>query len=201
MPIISFPPEENISKAEKKSRKREADTIGRKELEAIDLGYFTEAYEYSLGETLNSNLFSSSERPDFICERPSGERIGVELTQVIGDPAFPNFLKEFMDGFEASEEVYRLIENKERKRVKPDWILPDNSILVIQLMNYSLREGDGLLLEGLGIDDLPTHGFNEIWLGDYTGLDAYGDIELFCSFPEEMWGYYERWNPGRKPYG
>jgi len=199
MPIIPLPPpEENLSRAERKARKREADTIGRKEIEAIDLGYFTEAYEYSLGETLSSNLFSRSERPDFICERASGEKVGIELTQVIGDPSFP---EEFIDGFAASWKVYCLIENKERKRAKPDWILPNNLILVIQLMNYSLRGGDGLLLEGLGLDELPTHGFEEIWLGDYTGLDAYGDIELFCCFPEGLWGYYERWNPGRKPYG
>ncbi len=37
-------------------------------------------------------------------------------------------------------------------------------------------------------DDFNDHGFAEIWLADYTGLEAYGDIELFCLYPSEQWG-------------
>ena len=50
-------------------------------------------------------------------------------------------------------------------------------------------------------DDFRSYGFDEIWIADYTGLEAYGDIELFCLYPPEWWGFYERENPGRKPYG
>jgi len=51
------------------------------------------------------------------------------------------------------------------------------------------------------IKDFESYGFDEIWIADYTGLEAYGDIELFCLYPSEWWGFYERPNPYAKPYG
>jgi hypothetical protein len=43
------------------------------------------------------------------------------------------------------------------------------------------------------------HGFKEIWLADYSELEAYGNIELFCLHPDRLWGYYE--SVRGKPYG
>ena len=44
-------------------------------------------------------------------------------------------------------------------------------------------------------------GFLEVWLADYTGIEAYGDIELFGLKPEKYWGFHERESPSLKPYG
>ncbi len=195
-------PEEILTKAEKRARKREADGLGRKIVEEHQLKYFTDAYQFSLGDTLDT--VSWCEGPDFICQRSNGDKVGVELTQVVGDPSVLKTCtdpEELMDGFAALEEIHNLIETKEFKRRQSGWRLPENTILVLQLMDYNFREGDSLVLDELDINELPTHGFKEIWLGDYSRLDAYGDIELFCCFPEYLWGFYERWNPGRKPYG
>jgi hypothetical protein len=49
--------------------------------------------------------------------------------------------------------------------------------------------------------DFAGYGFVEIWIADYTGIEAYRDIELFGLAPVRWWGYHQRQNPYRKPYG
>jgi hypothetical protein len=44
---------------------------------------FTEAYEAGTGQRLTR--VQSGERPDFVCLRPNGRLVGVELTQVFRD--------------------------------------------------------------------------------------------------------------------
>jgi len=73
-------------------------------------------------------------------------------------------------------------------------------MLVIQLPEWPLRCLLFLLTEDVQ-HEYAAHGFVEVWLGDYSQIEAYGDIKLFCLFPADMWGYYERPNPNRKPYG
>jgi hypothetical protein len=72
-------------------------------------------------------------------------------------------------------------------------------MLVLQLVDGSL---DVLrhLLDGMN-DEFEDHGFAEVWLADYSGLEAYGDIELFGLFPNQWWGHHQRPWPDRKPYG
>ena len=41
--------------------------------------------------------------------------------------------------------------------------------------------------------------FLEFWIVDYTGIEAYDNVELFCVYPDTRYGYYER--PFQKPYG
>ncbi|WP_022663844.1 hypothetical protein [Desulfospira joergensenii] len=177
--------------------------LGKKMIEEGDLLSFLEAYRENIEEHLSYN-HGRCERPDFICYRPDGTPVGVELVRVMRNPvlAQAQYILEridFMDSESAVEMLYQMIEKKEKKRLEPDWALPDNTILVIQFVDCpvtNLYQLDESLK-----DDFRSYGFDEIWIADYNGLEAYGDIELFCLYPPEWWGFYERKSPGRKPYG
>ena len=179
--------------------------IGKKMVEEEELLYFLDAYKQAVEEYLIYDVFSGRhERPDFICRRPDGTHVGVELVRVMRDPrdAQADYILdriEFMDGEDAIWMLYRMIEKKEKKRRQPDWDLPDNTILVLQFIDCPISNLH-LLDESLK-KDFESYGFDEIWIADYTGEEAYGDIELFCLYPPEWWGFYERANPWKKPYG
>jgi len=177
--------------------------LGKKMVEEEQLLYFLEAYNIVVEESL-SYRFGRHERPDFICHRPDGTSVGVELVRVMRDPrdAQADLIIdriEFMDGEEALEMLYHMIEKKEQKRRQPDWSIPDNTILVLQFVDCPISSL--YLLDDNLKKDFESFGFDEIWIADYTGEEAYGDIELFCLYPPDWWGFYERPNPTRKPYG
>jgi len=173
--------------------------IGKKMCEEHDLEYFVDAYKYVTGEELI--IVSRSEKPDFICEK-NEHQIGVELSKIIRNPQTAFWDKaidkqEFMDSSHALDFIYKHVESKTKKMIKGDWT---ETILVLQLMDSPLSEIGTILDKGLQ-DDFATSGFTEIWLADYTGLDAYGDIELFGLYPPKWWGFHPRKNLNRKPYG
>jgi hypothetical protein len=175
--------------------------IGKKEGERIDLYPFLDAYQWATGEQLL--VSHGGESPDFICTRPSGREVGIEMTMVMRDPrdAFWERIldrKEEMETFEVLEEIQKLIERKQKVRRSRYTENVENTILVLQIVDSSL---DSLMfiLEDLK-GEFDGHGFCEVWLADYSGREAYGDIELFCLFPHEQWGFYQRPWSG-KPYG
>jgi hypothetical protein len=49
------------------------------------------------------------------------------------------------------------------------------------------------------LPDLFAVGFEEVWLADFSEVEAYDNVELFCVRPEELRGYYYRGI--QKPYG
>ena len=75
----------------------------------------------------------------------------------------------------------------------------EHTILVLQIMDGSL-DTIAPMMEGLE-EDFKGYGFKEIWLADYSGLEAYGDIELCGLYPPEIYGFHQRPLPDRKPYG
>jgi len=156
---------------------------GKKQIEKMELDYFLEAYGCQTAEELI--FVNASEHPDFWCKRADGSLIGVELTKVMSQ----------YDGTETDvvDKIYERIESKKG-------LASEKTILVLQCLDCPLSAIRNLLDESL-IKDYISYGFEEIWLADYTGIDAYDDIELFCLCPEERWGYYQRPNPTRKPYG
>ena len=176
--------------------------IGKKEGERIDLYPFLEAYQLATGEQLS--LSYDGESPDFICTRSNGREVGIEMTMVMRDPrdAFWQRIldrKGTMEPFEALVRIQGLIDQKEglrRSRYTED---VKNTILVLQLVDGSLYSLRFFLKDLKG--EFDSHGFCEVWLADYSGREAYGDIELFCLFPPDQWGFYQRPCPGRKPYG
>jgi hypothetical protein len=128
----------------------------------------------------------------------------VELTKVTEDheKAFWDQLRYGevrIDPFQTQERIHYLIERKEKARSERYIKKAKTCILALQLVDGSLdqlRVG----LDGLE-EDFRSHGFSEIWLADYSGLEAYGDIELFGLFPAKWWGRHKRLRPHRKLYG
>lgn len=175
---------------------------GKKEIETVELYYFTEAYEYATGEKIE--ILKRSENPDFICSKSNDLIIGIELVNVMRDPRY-SFgeriikSKNEIDVYDSIELIHHLIEKKEKARSKRYVKNIKDNILVLQLIDISLNNLNNFIYDLS--DDFTDHGFHEIWIADHTGLEAYGDVELFCLFPSELWGYYQRPWPERKPYG
>lgn len=177
--------------------------LGKKMSEEECLLSFLGAYKEVVEEHL-SYSFGRNERPDFICYRPDRTQVGVELVRVMRDPrnAQADYILDridFMDGEEAHEMLYNMIEKKEKKRRETDWDLPDNTILVLLFVDCPISSL--YLLDDSLKHDFESYGFDEIWIADYSCEEAYGAIDLFCLYPSEWWGYYERQGHSWKPYG
>ena len=93
-----------------------------------------------------------------------------------------------------------MIEKKDKSRSTNYGRWVDKTILVLSLFDCSFWSLRQFLTEDIQ-KDFAKHGFIEVWLADYTGKEAYRDIELFGLFPAKWWGYHQRKNPYRKPYG
>ncbi len=177
--------------------------LAKKMVEEEWLFSFLDAYKEVVEEHLLYS-FGRNERPDFICYRPDGTPVGIELVRVMRDPrdAQADYILDridFMDGEKALEMLYRMIEKKEKKLRQPDWDLPDNTILVLQFVDCPIPSL--YLLDDSLKHDFESYGFDEIWIADYTCIEAYGAIDLFCLYPSEWWGYYERQRHSWKPHG
>jgi hypothetical protein len=164
--------------------------------------YFIEARSDAIGSTLH--ILHGDENPDFVCSDDKGARIGLEVAQVTRGP-IDSFWARILNGeieldpFDAGAMIYSLIERKELARQERYSKKVDRCILMLALVNAPL---DRLFvaLEGLE-DDFSSHGFEEVWLVDYSGLDAYRNVELFGLHPAANWGHHERPNAHTKPYG
>jgi len=174
----------------------------QKEAEQESLGYFLDAYESVTGETFEG--LEATERPDFICIRESGGMVGIELAKV--RRGHPNDIqwdrivvrRDFMLPEHALEMIQAVGTNKERKRNELDWKLSEATILLIELWDIPLAHIAWSISADV-LPDLYSTGFEEIWLADFTGLEAYGNVELFCVRPEKWTGYHRR--GFQKPYG
>ena len=174
----------------------------QKEGESERLAYFLDEYFNITGERIE--VLESTERPDFICSKENGSKIGIELTMVTrGDLQLIQYDKiiEKMD-FMSIEDAIDMIQwraiLKEEKRSKGNWKLPDANILVIELTDIPLSWIEHTISSKL-FPDLYSTGFMEVWLADFTGIEAYDNIETFCVQPDELEGYYPR--EFQKPYG
>jgi len=177
--------------------------MGKKEIERFGLDYFIDAYKWVTGEQLTE--LDSGECPDFICTRSNGEKVGVELVRVMRDPEEAQFErianKKFQaDPQETLDRIYGLLDEKDRKRSNTYGHWADKTILVLQLYDCSILSFQPFITNDMK-NDFAVYGFVEIWLADYTGIEAYRDIELFGLVPAKWWGYHQRRNPYRKPYG
>jgi hypothetical protein len=173
-----------------------------KESEAESLSYFLEVYEGIIGESLNS--VESSERPDFIATRKDGSLIGIELSKIRrghpNDILYDKIIekKDYMSVYDALCMIQRVVYEKEKKRNNLGWLLPDTTILLLELTDIPLSELRYAILPNF-LPDLYETSFAEIWLVDLTGVEAYDNVELYCVYPKELEGYYPR--NIQKPYG
>lgn len=164
--------------------------------------YFISARCDVTGKALQ--ILHSDENPDFICVNTDAVEIGLEVVQVTRGP-IDSFWACILDGqieldpFYTSSMIHSLIERKELARKKRYSKKVDQCILMLALVNSPLQKLF-VALEGLQ-DDFLSHGFEEVWLVDYSGLDAYRNVELFGLYPAEQWGHHERPNAYAKPYG
>lgn len=177
--------------------------MGKKMVEAEDLDRFLDAYEEVTSERLE--VLEGGERPDFICARPSGEKVDVELTRphhdhetVVWDRILGSG-RRMMD-FDLLPAIHSIIEKKTPKLSTDGWRLSDAAILVVQLVDYTFRSWEWLSERSLR-DDFASTGFAEIWLADHTTWDAYRSVRLVGLYPEHNWGARRQRSLEGKPYG
>jgi len=176
---------------------------GKKIVEEMELELFLEEYKYITG--LSLQLVNQFERPDFIAQRSDGTRLGIELSKIMRDPESTFWARvlsgeEFADSVDTAIHLQELIYRKDAKRSGSGWTLPDRTVLVLQLMDSSIDQVV-LFLDDQVIKELNETGFFEIWLADYTILEAFGTIQLYGIKPEKWQGLHSHSRTGNKPYG
>jgi len=177
--------------------------IGKKINEENDLELFSREYEKITA--LSFNVIAKTERPDFIVYRSDGMKLGIELTKVMRDPESA-FWARVLNGEEQADpldsvwNLQELIYNKDKKLSEDNWQFPDRTILLLQLMDSSIEQVASLLGDEI-IKEINKTGFLEIWIGDYSILEAYGTIQLYCIKPKKWQGLHNHMNKGMKPYG
>jgi hypothetical protein len=177
--------------------------MGQKMVEDEQLSDFLEAYEDVTGEALT--VVGGGESPDFICERENGERVGIELTRPHDDYEMARWdriwaVEHSMNDHDLLDAIHSIVAKKARKRAGVGWRLADNTILLVQLVDYTFASFGWFARECLA-DDFGDAGFAEIWLSDRTELDAFGTVRLIGLYPRRVWGTHYQDAFHRKPYG
>ncbi len=176
---------------------------GKKLVEEIELEPFLKEYELVTGLALQH--VGRAERPDLITQRSDGAELGIELSKIMRTPQFAFWArvlsgKEFADPVETAICLQELIYRKDAKRSGSGWTLPNRMMLILQLMDSSFDQVISFLDKQV-IKELNETGFFEIWLADYTILEAFGTIQLYGIKPERWQGLHDHLRQGNKPYG
>lgn len=116
------------------------------------MDYFLAAYAGITNQELT--IVDAGERPDFVCRTDDGEMLGIELARVFCDAegylldqrfggtfwraAAPD--KEPVTAFDIALEIYRIVEEKNEKRLSGDWRHHDSTVLLLQLVEMPLSE-------------------------------------------------------------
>ncbi|MFA6013347.1 MAG: hypothetical protein WC799_25375 [Desulfobacteraceae bacterium] len=174
----------------------------QKQKEQKILSYFLDMYEKLTSKSFQ--IIESSERPDFLLSDENNNTLGLELTQIRrGHPEEYDWdtiieKRTYMRLEDALEMLQEIVEKKEQKRREPDWNFPKNSILLVEFSDIPLNNILNYINEER-LPDIYSSGFSEIWLIDLSGIEVFGDIELFCVKPACYEGYYPR--EFQKPFG
>jgi hypothetical protein len=148
---------------------------------------------------------AEGESPDFICEDAAGFEVGVELVRAMANPE-SLFWRKTLDGYDSADSLdtwilaQGAIHEKEIKRLRPHWMTPFNTMLVVQLVDCPLEE-IVVHIEPDLIAECSECGFVEIWLADYTTLEAYSTVQLYGVKAKGFEGLHERHLGSWKPYG
>ena len=177
--------------------------IGKKAIEENDLESFLKEYERITSFSLK--IIERTERPDFIVQRSDGTQLGIELTKVMRNPDSSFWARvlngeEQADPLKSAEHLQKLIYQKDIKRSKPNWKLSKSTVLLLQLMDSSIEQV-AIFLDNQIINEINKTGFFEIWIGDYSILEAYGTIQLYGIKPKKWQGLHDHLNSRKKPYG
>ena len=175
---------------------------GKKLVEEMDLEPFLKEYEWVTGLALQ--LVNRTERPDFIVQCSDGTQLGIELTKVIRNPE-STYWARVLNGEEQANPIdtaihlQELIYRKDIKRSESNWKLSKRTVLLLQLIDSSIDQVV-LFLDVQIIREINKTGFFEIWIGDYSILEAYGTIQLYGIKPKKWQGLHDHFNSGKKPY-
>ncbi len=138
------------------------------------------------------------------CVPVSGELVGVELARSPHDHELAVhdriWTDRTMESYDLLDAISVIITAKERKRLSPHWRTPNNTILVIVLLDYSfdsLRWTEDSSLS----DDYASAGFTEVWLADHSTLEAFGEVRLIGLYPSRFWDIHPQPALEGKPYG
>jgi hypothetical protein len=179
-----------------------ANDDGKKMVELDELAPFLDEYARITGSELS--IINAGERPDFICEK-GRRRYGLELVKAMENPVQRKCEIMLGDtgqlyGRDATLRVQTAAYNKERKRASAGWRYPKSTILVIQLIGSDSEEMSAHLDHRL-MDEISETGFREIWIADYSPMEAYRTIQLFGVKPKRWRGLHRHRFYGTKPYG
>lgn len=173
--------------------------LGKKLVEEEHLFQFLEAYETVTGVKLA--IRSRSESPDFICEYPTGELIGVELARSPHDHDMAVHDRIWTDrtlsSFDLLASIYSMIAAKEHKRRLHGW---PKTILLIELLDYDFESLVWASDESVA-DDFADTGFYEIWIADHFTIEPFGQPRLIGLYPPSMFGLHHQPALEGKPYG
>lgn len=174
----------------------------KKERESEDFDAFVRCYRLITG--LHFDDVEESESPDFICTRSDGLIVGVELTSIRRSPS-DAFYDQVLDGNsdmdpeEALDEMIRMLDQKSAKRKKYS---TNRNLLVLQSIELDFQILMKMAID-IPIEDFATAGFDEVWLGDFSGVRAgmHSEIEMIGLFPRAFRQYVKRPSIDSKPYG
>jgi len=177
---------------------------GKKMAEEMEFEFFQSSYEYVTGDRLS--IVKDGERPDFICHRTNNTQIGVEFTKIVRSPE-KTLWDEVLDRsyYQSGDEVFFAIQEaivkKSQKMQKGLWRLAENTMLVLQVMDCPLSD-TVLHFDKSLQSEMAASGFSEIWVADYSIIEAFNDVDLFGIHPSKYWGIHRGPRPhGHKPYG
>jgi hypothetical protein len=80
---------------------------------------------------------------------------------------------------EANDYIWPMAEWKSKKLKAGNRDCSDNTILVLQIMDCPLSELHQYIEDSMSAEGYGDLGFSEIWVADYSELDAYRAIEVF----------------------
>jgi hypothetical protein len=173
--------------------------LGKKLVEEEHLLQFLHAYQIITGIALS--ISSRGESPDFVCTRPSGELVGVELARSphdyetrVDDRIWAD---RTLSSFDLLASVASIVATKEEKRQSNHW---QDTILVVELLDYSF-DSLAWASDTLLADDFSDTGFLEIWLADHSTVEPFGEVRLVGLYPSRIFGIHRQPALEGKPYG
>lgn len=172
--------------------------LGKRELERDHLGYFLDAYERATGETFPE--LCDSETPDFIGRDEKGRVVGIELAQLRFSPEEQHWRRISPPEPADPDAWWRLLEllhKKDQTLTKGRWPDCERKLLVVILVDASIDA----VAAGTDTDRPDEDGFDEVWLADYTQVEAFGAADLFAIVHPDLKGHFATGDWGQKPYG
>ena len=171
---------------------------GKREIEREHLGLFLDAHEAATGESFLEMI--DSETPDFIGRDVLGRVVGIEITQLRFGPDEQHIRRISPPEPADHHAWWRLLDLMHRKNqtlTKGRWPKCERKILVIILIDTSLEA----VTAGTDTDTPSEGGFSEVWLADYTQVEAFGAVDLFAVVHPELEGHFATGDRGQKPFG